>query len=67
MNLRGMLVAGVATTIVRASLACGADGSISNLVHAEGTKTADSDRFGHVERIGTGPVDLILIPAGGWG
>lgn len=66
MRMCGMLVAAAVTTVVRASLAC-EDIRISNLVHADGTKTTNSDRFGHVEKVGTGPVDMILIPAGGWG
>lgn len=66
MRIRQVLVTVAALTVAHPLHAHG-DDRISNLVHATETKTSHADQFGHVEKVGVGPVDLILIPAGGWG
>jgi pimeloyl-ACP methyl ester carboxylesterase len=43
------------------------DPSLNNLVHAEGYRTGPPDTFGHVEKRGSGPIPLVLIPGGGFG
>lgn len=43
------------------------DPSLNNLVHPEGYETAPPGTFGHVEKRGTGPVPVVLIPGGGFG
>lgn len=43
------------------------DPSLDNLVLPKGYETAPPDTFGHVEKRGTGPVPMVLIPGGGFG
>jgi pimeloyl-ACP methyl ester carboxylesterase len=43
------------------------DPGLNNLVHAEGYETGPPDAFGHVEKRGTGPVPMVLVPGGGFG
>jgi pimeloyl-ACP methyl ester carboxylesterase len=43
------------------------DPSLDNLVHPEGYATIPLGTFGHVEKRGTGPVPMVLIPGGGFG
>ena len=40
---------------------------INNYQHPAGTETAELGTLGHVEKRGTGPVDLILLPGAGFG
>jgi len=40
---------------------------VDNLVHPPGTRTAPPGTLGHVEKRGSGPVDLILIPGASFG
>lgn len=56
-------VALIAIALLAAPIARGQDGAeINNFVHAPGTATAPLGELGHVEVIGDGPVDLVLIP-----
>lgn len=42
------------------------DPTLNNLVHPKGYETAPPNTFGHVEKRGTGPVPMVLIPGGGF-
>ena len=44
-----------------------ASAQINNYQHPAGTETAGLGTLGHVEKRGTGPVDLILLPGAGFG
>ena len=43
------------------------DWSLNNLVHAEGTVTCEPGTLGRVDKVGTGPLDMILIAGDGFG
>jgi pimeloyl-ACP methyl ester carboxylesterase len=43
------------------------DPSLNNLVHGEGYRTGPEGAFGHVEKRGTGPLSMVLVPGGGFG
>ncbi|HSF14273.1 MAG TPA: alpha/beta hydrolase [Vicinamibacteria bacterium] len=71
MKLRAVLILG---TLAAASIglhgqerSMAQDPSLNNLVHPEGYETAPLGTFGHVEKQGTGPVPMVLIPGGGFG
>lgn len=55
-----------AATVLRAqSGATQQDPNLNNLVHAADYRTATLGSLGGVTRVGSGPVDVVIIP--GWG